>query len=437
MRNGSTRVVVVGGGAAGVATASAMVREGGDGLEVRIVERAYRLGPGLAYRTDAQVHLLNNYAARMSILDDDPAHLLRWCRTNDIPAAAETFIPRHVYGDYLEAVLADQVRAPGSQVTRLRGEVVDILDDGSDYLVCVGADWQLRADVVVLALGNPPPRTPESVRLAARAYLADPWAPHLIDCVKPGTDVLLVGTGLTMVDVAAQIAMARPDARMVAASRHGRLPEGHLPTLPGPAVELATDEHTLAGLLRDIRLRLRGGADWRELVESLKPCANDLWAQLSEREREQFVLHVARHWEVARHRMAPAMGEIVDALLAEGRLTVTTTDQVEVAGYDLVVNCTGPAPVCTPGWNPLVDRLAAAGMLRAGPLGLGLDVDPDGALRIARGESARGIYAVGAARRGVEWETAAVPDLRRQASALARRIGARSSRVSELVGSDR
>ncbi len=98
-----------------------------------------------------------------------------------------------------------------------------------------------------------------------------------------------------------------------------------------------------------------------------------------------------------------------------------------------MVNCTGPAPVSSPGWNPLVDRLAVAGMLRPGPLGLGVDLDADGALVDAHGVAARGVYAVGAARRGVEWEVAAVPDLRRQADALVRHLVAELP-AAEMVG---
>ena len=128
------------------------------------------------------------------------------------------------------------------------------------------------------------------------------------------------------------------------------------------------------------------------------------------------------------------MAAIIDDLLATGRLTVVPTSQVDVATYDLVVNCTGPAPVSTPGWNPLVDNLAVNGMLWPGPFGLGVDVDGDGALLDADGIAARGMYAVGAARRGVDWEVAAVPDIRRQAVHLARHLGTQAPQPVELVG---
>jgi uncharacterized NAD(P)/FAD-binding protein YdhS len=111
---------------------------------------------------------------------------------------------------------------------------------------------------------------------------------------------------------------------------------------------------------------------------------------------------------------------------------VTRLDDVDVSSFDLVVNCTGPAPAATTGWNPVVDGLAARGLLRPGPHGLGIDVAPDGRLLDEAGVPARALHVVGAARRGVEWEVAAVPDLRRQARAVAATL---RPVASSLVGS--
>ena len=188
-------------------------------------------------------------------------------------------------------------------------------------------------------------------------------------------------------------------------------------------------------MLAEVRRCLADGTDWRCLVESVKATANEVWSTLSHHDQERFTRHVARYWEVARHRMAPPMAEIIDDLLATGRLTVATAGDVDPASYDLVVNCTGPAPVSSPGWSRLVDNLVASGMLSPGPFGLGADVDADGALVHADGIGARGMYAVGAARRGAEWEVAAVPDIRRQAVRLTRHLHASYAEpLVELVG---
>jgi uncharacterized NAD(P)/FAD-binding protein YdhS len=129
------------------------------------------------------------------------------------------------------------------------------------------------------------------------------------------------------------------------------------------------------------------------------------------------------------------VADTVEGLLLDGRLRVTTPDAVDATSFDLVVGCTGPAPAWTPGWNPLVDDLTARGLLRPDALRLGLDVTSDGRLVGRDGRPARGIHVLGAARRGAEWEVAAVPDLRRQAAALAAHLSATTApQVEELVG---
>ncbi len=426
MAGAPKQVLVVGGGAAGVVTTAALLRQAADvpgqPVEVTVVERSGVVGPGLAYGTHDPQHLLNNYAGRMSALEHDPLHLVRWCVAEGMAVTPQTFVPRETYGRYLAALL-DTVPVPtGSRVTRLRDEVVDLTDVGGSYLARTASGAVLTADVVVLALGNPPPRRPRGIDADDDRFAPDPWDPGLLDRVGDDDRVLLVGTGLTTVDVTAQIAAARPRVRMTAVSRHGLLPLRHVEQAPGPASSFDGDVRTLGAVLAEVRRCVDAGADWRCVVESLKTVANDVWGSLSFDDKEQFTRHVSRYWEIARHRMAPAMAEIVDDLLATGRLTVASSRDVDPATYDLVVNCTGPAPVSTPGWNPLVDSLAVKGMLWPGPFGLGIDVDADGALIDADGVGARRMYAVGAARRGVEWEVAAVPDIRRQAVRLAEHL---------------
>ena len=69
--------------------------------------------------------------------------------------------------------------------------------------------------------------------------------------------------------------------------------------------------------------------------------------------------------------------------------------------------------------HPVVDALVVQGAVTSGPLGLGLDVDTDGAVLDATGRRDGVLWAVGPLRRGRQWETTAVPELRGQAQALA------------------
>ncbi|QNN51306.1 FAD/NAD(P)-binding protein [Nocardioides mesophilus] len=428
------RVLVVGGGAAGAIVAAALVREATEPLDVRIVERAATTGPGLAYRPGDPTLLLNNYAARMSAVEDDPGHLLRWCHAHGIPAGPHSFLRRDTYGRYLRELVPAPGPGDDARVTRLRGTVVGLADLSSAYVATLASGAQLTADDVVLALGNPPPRDVASYRQRATTYAADPWAPDLPERVRDGDRVLLVGTGLTAVDVALRLASAHRDVELVAVSRHGLLPLLHLDQPPAPVGPFPVVPSLTDLLERVRRERVRHPEGWRELVESLKLSANDQWSAWSPGDRGRFLAHAARRWETARHRMAPGVASRIESLRLEGRLRVGTPSLAQPSEVELVVNCTGPAPACSPGWSPLVDALLARGLARPGPHGLGLDVDRAGRLLDPAGRPARSVHVVGAARRGVEWEVAAVPDLRRQAGGVVRRLGRTVAGAGSLAG---
>jgi uncharacterized NAD(P)/FAD-binding protein YdhS len=425
---GVRRVLVVGGGASGALTAANLLRAAGPGraVDVRVIERESVIGPGLAYRTTDPRHLLNNYAARLSVFEQEPDHLLRWCAARGLRAEPQSFLPRQLYGRYLADVLATTPVPEGSRLHRVRGEVVDVEPLERGFAVHQACGWRHEADVVVLALGNPPPRRVTDHELLGRRYVSDPWSPGWLDTLSDADEVLLIGTGLTMVDVAAQINATHPRTRMVAMSRHGLLPATHVRRTLRPFDGFQPDTSSLSRLIRDVRRRVEEveevGGNWRDVVDSVRPFADQLWQRLDTDARERFVRHVARRWEVLRHRMAPEMAGVIDDLVTAGTLHITTSEEVDVSRFSRVVNCSGPAPVCTPGWNAVVDRLATRGLLRRDPLSLGLDVDDSGTLIDASGRPTPGLYAMGAARRGQGWEVAAIPDIRRQAASLAERL---------------
>jgi uncharacterized NAD(P)/FAD-binding protein YdhS len=420
------RIVIVGGGAAGVLMSAALARraESGRSIEVRMVERESSCGPGLAYGKAAPDHVLNNTANRMSAYQDDPDHLLGWCAGRGIAADRGSFLPRPTYGRYLSSVLGSAGATSEATVLRIRGEAVQVSETAECAWVELSCGWSVPGEVVVLALGNPPPH-PQPIRdtvFGGPRYVADPWASGALDVVGADDRVLLLGTGLTMVDVALSLATRYPGVRMVAASRHALLPRRHA-RAPFPVSEgVAPSAPGLRALVRAVRQQIRAaegaGHDWRGVVDGIRPQIGDLWERLSYEDRDRFLRHLARRWEVHRHRMAPAVADRIDALRASGQLVVRP-GLPEVAGFTRIVNCTGPQSVAATGWNALVDRLLADGQARPDPLRLGFDLDRHGALVDATGTASRRVYAIGAARRGTRWEAAAIPETRRHASDLA------------------
>jgi uncharacterized NAD(P)/FAD-binding protein YdhS len=448
-------VAIVGAGASGTLLAAHLLRTGS--ARVALIERGERVGRGVAYGTGFRGHLLNVPAASMSGLPDDPEHFLRFARRFSDPATEPTtFVPRLVYGAYLESLLGESERnaGPGACLVRREGEVVDIATSpGADRCLLTFADGtRLRADRVVLALGNLPPRDPA---LAAGAwpedparYLRDPWREGALEGLAAGP-TLLIGTGLTMVDIALQLQAQEPGGRIVALSRGGLLPHAHRAGGAAPSSGLPIPDPTpsIGALLRFVRsaavVAERGGGDWRDAVNALRPVTAELWAALPEDEQRRFLARLARFWDTHRHRLAPQVATAVDELRRSGGLTLMSgrirtvaarDDGLEVSVQERasgdtrvlrvasVVNCTGPNGDVRTGSSRLLAAICASGAARPHPLALGLDTCAGGALRDANGRESETLFAIGPLRRGELWESTAVPEIRSQAQALAQRL---------------
>lgn len=411
----------MGGGAAGTLTAVSLMRTAQlRPVHLTIVERSGRFGPGLAYSTTDPEHLLNSTVRQMSAHTDDPEHLLRWLLSCGSRADLHDYIPRARYGEYLEHVL-ESTRVPmASRLDLVTDEVVDIEERSGHVIVLLADGTVIATDAVVLALGNPPPRRR---RPAVPTYVNDPWKPDALEDVTAANRVLLLGTGLTMVDVALTLDKRLPGVSLVATSRRGLLPRGHAGELVSPWSPNLPEVRTLQHVTKEVRRATqevqRTGGDWRSVVDGMRPHLTGIWQGLSLEERQTFLRHLARHWEVHRHRMAPQVARRIGGLVGSGRLRILPVDAPRGNDFDVVVDCTGPQPVSLRGWSRLVDQLLHRGLARPDALALGLDTDEEAAIVGQSGAPSRRIFAIGYARRGTMWECTAVPEIRAHAEHLA------------------
>ncbi len=443
------RIVIVGCGASGALLALALLRaNAGRPLRLTIVEPRPRLARGVAYSTVDPLHLLNVPAGSMSAFEEDPDDLVDWARTAGHEVGPGDFVPRRDFGRYLEECLGAAIAATPPQVSvelrRARVERLEagaaVLDDGS----------RVAAEDFVLAIGGGPPRVPAPVAagLGPERFVADPWAGDLRGLAAPGEAVLLIGTGLTMVDVALSLASSGTGPRMLAVSRTGLAPLAHGPGRPleHPPFPLPAGRADLAALMRAFFAELtRAGAeggDACDVIDAMRPVTQRVWVGLELAERRWFLEHLRRQWEVRRHRMAPAVGERVERLRASGRLRIEAAaltrlepvpdgiraelrrnGRLEPAHFDRVVNCAGVEDDVRHCAAPL-PALLAAGQVRPDPLRLGLDTDLDGAALAAPGgeEVDTPIHVIGPLRKGSLWETTAIPEIRRQAADLSAHI---------------
>jgi uncharacterized NAD(P)/FAD-binding protein YdhS len=295
---------------------------------------------------------------------------------------------------------------------------------------------------------------PDGAFYSDSRYVRDPWAPGALDAVRGGERVLLLGTGLTMLDVAVELRGRSPYTRMVALSRRGLLPQGHRPHGVAPSRAhcppgIEAGHASARGYVRAVREHVArtvaSGGDWRDVVGSLRPITPVLWERLPLRERARFLRHVRPYWEAHRHRVAPeALGAVHEMIacgglrLAAGRVLAFDPSPrgvrvrlrrrgaagEETLVVDRVINCTGPASDVGALRDPLLSALRDAGLLRPDPLALGIDTSRDGALLDRAGRPSRLLYHVGPLLRAGSWESTAVPELRVHAQRLAETLRA-------------
>jgi len=418
-------VIVVGGGFSGTMAAAQLVRRG---LSVVLVEGGGRAGLGTAYSTREAVHLLNVPATRMSAWPDRP---------DDFVAAghdAAAFVPRREFGAYLRSIL-DQAVAEG--VDLVEGLAMSAVREG-DWHVRLADGTDIVARALVLAQGNQPPapmRAGEGIDPAL--FVNNPWGNEAQAALRrvaaSSGDVLILGTGLTMVDMVLSLDAAGHRGRIVALSRRGQVPRAHAAHAPAP-VELAeVPQGNVLALWR--WLRARGGAvGWRGAVDALRPHAQTLWRGFDAAEQSRFLRHARPYWDVHRHRIAPQVAEQLRAMIAEGRLEVVAGRiggvrehegglavvysrrnmpfREREGSFSAVFNCTGPLGAMGRTDDPLLRQMIGDRLVAVDRLGIGLAADQ-------ASRAGPGVWALGPLTKGELWEIVAVPDIRGQVAEVA------------------
>ena len=448
--------VIVGAGFSGtVLTANLLRRPPAAGADIVLIERNSTMGRGVAYAALDFPYLLNVPAARLSADSRDPLQFLRYAQAR-LPVGGEDFLPRALYGDYLQDMLlgAEREASANVRLVRVFGEVTGILRSGSGApLAAQLADRApINADIVILALGNPPaPLPPWAVDLRGHSgFRQDPR--DLPQTLTAGHSVLIVGNGLTMADAASALSQHADRVPMLhTISRRGLIPKSqsafHADAMRGSGEALLLHTHSLGKLLRACRAMAREveklGGDWREAVAFIRNLAPTLWRQLPEAERRRFVRHLQVHWEIYRHRLPPQLTARIEALRRSGKLRVMAgrihrviardqqlqvwwrprgSEATATLTVDMIVNATGPNYAIERSADPLLVSLREAGLVSADAMNLGIRTGAFGACLDAQGRASEYLYYLGPMLRADHLEATAAAELRDHAERLARHL---------------
>ncbi|MDL5593653.1 FAD/NAD(P)-binding protein [Bacillus subtilis] len=456
-------ILIVGGGLSGAMLAVQLLRLPGR-RQILVIEPRAELGRGEAYSAVELGHTLNGNAARMSVDPDNADDLTQWLTAHiavggwpesdqqHVPVS-ELFPPRGLFGVYVQQRLAEaqQVGAQhGSTVEHVRAEVIDVLASADSVQLTLSDGQRLQGAFAVLATGMfPAARTPQKQSSGLNAAGLDPWDVSAMRQLDPQSTVLIIGSGLTMVDAVVSLEQAGHRGPIEVFSRHGLLP--HVRRQPPAWVDFLAEDHSIRTprqLLRELRRHCRDaieqGIDWQAPLDTVRAHIGRLWSQASDVQRRQFVRHVRPWWESHHHRSPPLSAELVERLHREGRLRIHAAsykglEPVSGGGVGIRVRrrgesethvVQGAALINSSGieydWRrvdrPLPQQLLARGLVQPGPLALGIAAAVDGAVLDAQGKVSQRLFVMGPPLRGMWWESTAVTDVASQAKALAARL---------------
>lgn len=423
-------VAIVGGGFSGTMAAAQLARRG---LRSLLIEGSCRAGRGTAYETPEPAHLLNVRADGMSAWPEDMAHFARYFVASG--GAPREFAERRLFGEYLSGILEEAAASGLVEVIESRA-VAARPEIGGWSIKLEGSD-SLAVGALVLANGNQPPE-PIPFEQSAR-FLGNPWseaARAAVQMAAAADDaVLIVGTGLTMVDLVLSLTAAGHRGRIVALSRRGLIPRAHAEFDPSPVEFDDVPQDDVVGLTRWLRRR-SGAVGWRAAIDSLRPHSQRLWQALSVEEQLRFARHARPWWDVHRHRIAPQVAQSLRDRVADGSLQILAG---RIVGFDddgdalsvrlarrgiagnsapqrfgYAFNCTGPLGRVARTTDPLLRQMLDDGLVKSDALGVGLEVDD-----ASRLQGAPLAWALGPLTKGRFWEIVAVPDIRQQAAAVA------------------
>jgi len=452
--------VIVGAGFSGTVLAANLLRRPpAGGVDIVLIERSNVMGRGVAYAAHKFPYLLNVPAGRSSADSRDPLQFLRFAQGRLPNVDREDFLPRALYGDYLQDLLlrAERAAPPQVRLIRIFGEVTGIAPGVGAAPAAEFADRApILGDALILALGTPSVPLPHWAKKlnGHAAFRQNPR--DLPETLGSEHSVLIVGNGLTMADAASALSR-HPDRvpTLHTISRRGLIPQTqttfHTDAMRGSGEALRSSAHSLRKLLRACRDLARGveklGGDWREAITFIRGLVPALWLGMPEAERRRFVRHLQVHWDTYRHRLPPQITERLESLRRSGKLRVRAGRIHEVLAVDrrrlavswrprgsgattqltvdMVVNATGPNYNIELATDPLIISLRAAGLVSPDALQLGVRTARFGACVDAHGRASEHLFYLGPMLRADHLDATAAAELAHHAEQLAAHLANR------------
>ncbi|NDK55378.1 FAD/NAD(P)-binding protein [Pontibacter fetidus] len=454
---------IIGAGLSGTLTAIQLLRSAVNPTTIYLIEQdRYRVNKGIAYSSQLNFQPLNVPAAAMSIFPDQPLDFYNWLTQHQHHYKADLrtevtphdFIPRFIFGDYLKARFREAVAAAAVsvKVVTLFDEAVALKKQNGSFKVSFKNTKAILANSVVLALGNFPPGQlpiPNQSFYKSSHYFASPWSAKVLSGLKPDDALLLIGSSLTMVDLAGSLAAQGHKGKIYVVSRHGLLPQPFdVNTPPYPPFKIplyicSSALEVFRYIRKEIKAAVAQGYTWRSVLDAMRNDLPTIWQAFTWQEKKRFLRHIRPYWEVHRHRMPASSAILLNELQAKGQLEVIAANIVDMqeetqtakvilkksmdaaplnVHVNRVINCTGPLADYTKIKLPLIQQMLVDGLLTPDELRLGLQTDAYGTVIGSNNLPVTGIYTLGPPRKAMLYESTALREIRQQALELSQRL---------------
>jgi len=447
-------ISIIGGGASGTLLVINLIKQYQTGkLTINLIEKDLsRFNRGIAYSTKDLSHLLNVRVEGMSIFPDEPEHFYNWLLSKDYKLESldkSSFVSRKIYGDYLTDNFIKYVNNKNSNIiiNIIQDEVTDVVPSLDKYEIQFLDSKNIKSDIVILAFGN---ITESEINILkyknVKNYYRSPWTTDFFDEIKSTDDILILGSGLTAIDVITTLHNKKHSGIIYSISRRGFRPISHelFSKYPDFSNEfLGKDLNGIFSIVKKhIKLSKENGYNIRSVIDSMRPYTPKLWKSFSESDKSRFLRHLNNMWNSIRHRLPNKTDDIINNLVSNGQLVFLTGNITEVNEGDIlnvkindkkfkidnasinvnsIINCIGPESNYNKINMPLIKNMLKSSLIENTFNNISITTEDH--LILNKGDYSSGnLFGIGPVLKGEFFESTAIPEIRVQAKNLASRI---------------
>jgi len=332
-----SKIVIIGFGFSGLAFLASFVKNctASSITDIDIFEKSDNLARGLAYSTNDLDHLLNVPAYKMSIFEDTPDDLMQWFLQNGYNYDKNAFIPRLIYGQYLESVFNDTLnlaKRKNITINIYHKEIKNIEKVNNGFII-----FETFYNKVIYTCGNFAKQIPNTISCFHEKAITSIMS----------KDVMIFGTGLSMIDVCLTLNKNIHIKNITAISRNAKLQSIHKPEYfdikIDPTITLNDVKNLkLSDIIHKFRISLNKHEDWRIGFDSIRPISQNLWMGLDMKDKKKFLTKILSFYSKCRHRIPPMQMGVINRMLENGKLKIMKGNYKDFIKLEIPkINCLG------------------------------------------------------------------------------------------------